>query len=634
MDYRREIDGLRAIAIIPVLLFHAGASWLSGGYLGVDIFFVISGYLITNHLIHDCSRKQFSIIKFYEKRARRLLPALFFMLIVTSLLSVFFLLPSELKLYGQSLIATISFLANVFFAWKTNYFSSSVENYPLLHMWSLSVEEQFYLFFPFLVLFFWRLGSLRFLQILIFLTLLSILLFEFSALIEQRFAFYGGPMRAWEILAGSLCAVIEKRSQTLQHHKFAPIVASACLVGIILCLIYSSDIGFLGRYYIVLCAAGLILFTSSKQYIGHALSISPLVAIGVISYSLYLWHQPILSFIRLSTDGEASTLLLMSGLILSFALAWFSWAYIETPFRASKDLKRTFSRKEIYSYSAIGMTCFIILGSSFYLFSGFPTRYKPEDRNLVQMNTTQIGGYVLRNFSEFEGMNFTNTDKTKIFIIGDSYAQDFTNLLLEAHPNIKESTEISTHKISARCGNLMLREHIKEILPKKERQKCSREQWYQDPAIQYNLPKADIIILASSWLDWVIPHLPQSIQNIQTQTNAKIYILSGKKFGPINPRHLLKIPTEQRFKYQNPLPKTHLENHNALTALELPNFIDQWKLFCPKLTHCQIFTPEGNLISSDGSHLTELGVRFLATRLFQSPIFSDTLLTTSSTEEG
>jgi len=178
MQYRSEIDGLRAVAVLPVILFHAGFSWFSGGYVGVDVFFVISGYLITSILIEDLDRKKFSLIKFYERRARRILPALSFVVFVTTIFAWLLLNPFEFQKYGNSLIGVATFTSNIIFWRSTGYFDESSELNPLLHTWSLAVEEQYYVFFPIFLALFWKLGRNRLFWLIIAATMLSLILSE------------------------------------------------------------------------------------------------------------------------------------------------------------------------------------------------------------------------------------------------------------------------------------------------------------------------------------------------------------------------------------------------------------------------------------------------------------------------
>ena len=221
ISYRKEIDGLRAIAVIPVVFFHAGISSFSGGYVGVDVFFVISGYLITSLIVAEKEKEEFSIINFYERRARRILPALFFMSLVCVPFSFILMSPSQLKEFSDSLISIPLFVSNFVFWGESGYFSSAAEEKPLLHTWSLAVEEQYYLLFPIFILIFWKLKREILVSIIFIISILSILLAQFGSNLAPQppfydevfrynaipdFAFFLAPTRAWELLFGSLTA--------------------------------------------------------------------------------------------------------------------------------------------------------------------------------------------------------------------------------------------------------------------------------------------------------------------------------------------------------------------------------------------------------------------------------------------
>ena len=212
MNYRAEIDGLRALAVLPVILFHAGFKWFSGGFVGVDVFFVISGYLITTIIISDLAEGKFSIVNFYERRARRILPALFFVMVVCLPFAILLLAPSDLKDFGQSLVSTATFSSNILFWWERGYFGTALELKPLLHTWSLAVEEQYYIIFPLFLTLSWKFGIRKITIFLMLIFLISLSLAHFTSIygIFDRIitgSFYLIPTRAWELLLGVFIAI-------------------------------------------------------------------------------------------------------------------------------------------------------------------------------------------------------------------------------------------------------------------------------------------------------------------------------------------------------------------------------------------------------------------------------------------
>ena len=205
--YRPEIDGLRAIALIPVVLFHAGFEWFSGGYVGVDVFFVISGYLITSIILQEKEVGNFSFTYFYERRARRILPALFFIMLLCIPFAWILLLPHELIDFGKSLMATSLFSSNILFWLESDYFAADAELIPLIHTWSLAIEEQFYLFFPLIMIFFWVIGKRHLFWILSIIAIVSFTLTEWGWRHFPEANFYLIPSRAWELMIGALIAL-------------------------------------------------------------------------------------------------------------------------------------------------------------------------------------------------------------------------------------------------------------------------------------------------------------------------------------------------------------------------------------------------------------------------------------------
>jgi len=318
IKYRSEIDGLRALAIIPVIFFHAGFNFFSGGFVGVDIFFVISGYLITTIIIKELNNNTFSIKRFYERRARRILPALIFVILISSIISFIFLTRSELGSYFKSVIATLLFFSNFYFYKTTPYFRSESDLEPLLHTWSLSIEEQFYIIFPITLLLFHRFFKRYIFLMLAFGFIASLFICQFLALkTGGTLNFYFTFSRVWELALGAICA------HTLIYKDLSYSTLIKNLLSIIGIILIVFSIFFFSRqtvfpsFYTLVPTIGtslIILFADKDTFINKILSIKLLVSIGLISYSLYLWHQPLLAFGRIFFDD----LSIMRKLILFF----------------------------------------------------------------------------------------------------------------------------------------------------------------------------------------------------------------------------------------------------------------------------------------------------------------------------
>lgn len=331
VKHRPEIDGLRAVAVLPVIFYHAGFPAYGGGFVGVDVFFVISGYLITGILLDEKSRGTFSIARFYERRARRILPALIFVLACCVPFALLWLLPADRQDFFRNVAATSLFSSNIYL-WKTSsYFARHAELKPLLHMWSLGVEEQFYLFFPLFLGIAWRFGRRAMVAMLAVAAVASLLLAQWLALAKPTPAFYLLPPRAWELIVGCLLAFyLEKREAGVPFLGTAGLIAIAVAVGL-----YDKTTPFPGFFALLptLGAAAVIAGAGPATFAGRLLAARPFVGIGLVSYSAYLWHQPVFAFAR-NYGVEQSDFPAMLGLsILSLVLAWVSWRFVERPFR-------------------------------------------------------------------------------------------------------------------------------------------------------------------------------------------------------------------------------------------------------------------------------------------------------------
>lgn len=362
MKYRPEIDGLRALAVIPIILFHAGIQSFSGGFVGVDIFFVISGYLITSIILSDMDKGSFSLLNFYERRARRIFPALFFMIFCCIPLAWIWFVPRDLLNFAESLIAVATFTSNFFFLDEIGYFERAAELKPFLHTWSLAVEEQHYIIFPILLMTIWRFGKSWIIKFFIGLFLASLSLAHIGSFYKPEDVFYLLPTRAWELIVGIFAALYFNRIPAGILSRFQQEFCGIAGLFLIFCAIFAFDesIPFPGLYALVPTIGALLIIvsTDARTVANRLLSLKPMVVIGLLSYSAYLWHQPLLAFVKYQSFGELKNMQIAGICIATFILAYFSWRYVERPFRN----KRVTSSKFIFSASATAATLLVMFG--------------------------------------------------------------------------------------------------------------------------------------------------------------------------------------------------------------------------------------------------------------------------------
>ncbi|MBF7072251.1 acyltransferase [Glaciecola sp. MH2013] len=357
MKYRPEIDGLRALAVIPVILFHAEFSLFMGGFIGVDIFFVISGYLITSIIIADLEAHKFSILNFYERRARRILPALFLVIFFCLPFAWHWMLAEQFRDFSQSLVGVSAFASNILFHFESGYFAPSAELKPLLHTWSLAVEEQYYVIFPLLLIAIWKYGINKVFLVVGILALLSLMIAEFDWRKDGQSSFYLPHARAWELLAGSISAFVIHK----QGVKSNELLASLGLLMIAGSLFMIDENIPFPSIYTLIPVVGvmlLILFAGEKTRINQVLSANILVGVGLISYSAYLWHQPLFAFVRLRSLEHPSSLLMGLLVLCTFLLAYLTWKYIEGPFRDKEKV----TRRQLLKFSVGGLVFFSVIG--------------------------------------------------------------------------------------------------------------------------------------------------------------------------------------------------------------------------------------------------------------------------------
>jgi peptidoglycan/LPS O-acetylase OafA/YrhL len=372
--YRRDIDGLRALAILPVLLFHAHVPGFSGGYVGVDIFFVISGYLITGIIARDVDEGRFSLARFYERRFRRIMPALSLMILTVLAAAAWLYLPGDLECVPKSALAATLFASNLWFFTDTGYFSGGADVKPLLHTWSLAVEEQYYIGFPILLMLLARFVPRRRTMVAAGIAALSLAL----AILMQRdtsgFTFYLLPTRAWELFAGALLAL--GAVPALRPHWLRELVAWVGLAAISLAVaLYDRTTIFPGVTALapVLGAAALI-HAAPGTSAGRLLSRGPLVGIGLISYSLYLWHWPLIVFTEYATDLPLSGGTRIMVISAAFLAGTLSWRFVERPFR---DAHRVPART-IFRFTGAAMVLLCLLSLALMAMGGWSSRFGPQ----------------------------------------------------------------------------------------------------------------------------------------------------------------------------------------------------------------------------------------------------------------
>lgn len=381
LSYRRDIDGLRAIAVVPVILFHSGLGIFPGGYVGVDVFFVISGFLITGLLRNELESGRFSIARFYERRVRRLFPALFAMVAATSVAAWWLLSPAALREFGQSVVATSAFASNIFFWLESDYFARASESLPLLHTWSLAVEEQYYLVFPPLLWLLARNGRGAIVTGLGVLTVLSLGASAWMVSHHPEQAFYLPHLRAWELFVGALAAY--GVLPVARHNMLREVLACAGLLAIIVAMMtFDAGTPFPGFAALLPCLGTVAIIhagVAGPTRVSALLCTRVAVGTGLISYSLYLWHWPVFVLQRHYTVLPPAPTAIFAAIAVTFVLAALSWRFVEQPLRGNRWRG---ARLRLFSGAAAVIAAFVALGLASHFTHGFPARFPADSLSL------------------------------------------------------------------------------------------------------------------------------------------------------------------------------------------------------------------------------------------------------------
>ncbi|WP_299490228.1 acyltransferase family protein [uncultured Shewanella sp.] len=524
MNYRAEIDGLRAVAVIPVILFHAGFQLFSGGFVGVDVFFVISGYLITSIILAELNEGRFSLITFYERRARRILPALFFVILVCTPFAWAWFMPMDLQDFFQSVVAVSTFSSNILFWLESDYFDTAAELKPLLHTWSLAVEEQYYILFPLFLMWTWHLGLRWILMLLSIVFIISLVLAEWGAYNAPNAAFYLLPTRGWELILGVFAACFFYRYNTLNVSLFIKNLLSSLGLILVFYAIFAFDetVPFPSVYTLVptLGTLLIILFAQKGTFVHAFLSLKAFVGIGLISYSAYLWHQPLFAFAKYLSFTEPPFSLMMGLCFASIFLAYLSWRFVEMPFRN----KKVFSQKNIFSSAIVISSTFIVTGVYF----SFDGRFSPEKQLIVKAYRADNRGPQLQSWdwlkerTQDEDYDVTNnqvdhtqwfdlTDpRQRLLIVGNSHSKDMYNVL--------KNSQVSNERFQiARFGTEL---------------NAINHEFYQAP----NYQLADIIMFISQYKPSDLPVFNTLVSQVLRDNKKIVFVKNIYEFEEFSRR--------------------------------------------------------------------------------------------------
>lgn len=613
--YRPEVDGLRAIAVGAVLLNHMGLNFVSGGFVGVDVFFVISGYLIGTIILTEVSQNRFSLVRFYERRARRILPALFIVLMVSSIAAFFFMLPYQQIGFGQNLFGTAAFVSNVTLMLQGGYFGGPGELNPLLHTWSLAVEEQFYLVFPLLALMLGRwIRGWQFAVVIALLSLASFAIAEWASLHQPVYGFFLIITRAWELGIGVLVAIALARGLRWSQ-GLAGWVALGGLGAILLSTwLFNDSTPFPGVNALlpVLGAAAVILCAGPQNLVGRILSLSPFVGIGLISYSLYLWHQPLFAFARIVAPDLSKGHWLIGAMgVLSGLLAWGTWRFVEQPFRTSGG----FSRRAIFGLGAAGMALSFALAAGFVLSRGFLFLYPEDQRKIASVVPIEELAYVRAGYKSLSLDLPAVPEEKTVLLIGDSFSQDFYNILRET--GAFAQYKIASRYISNKCQIQLVPPSNADGTEAENAKFCASGIQNLTPAIIAQSRDADIVILAGSWLPWSAARVSETVEAFGRTPGKDLFVIGTKDFGVIDFRKLMNMTPQARIDLRSATGPQRRETNEMMKAtLPADAFIDLFSHYCSQDYLCPQFDPNGNLLSVDGSHLTRAGAVLIGRSVF------------------
>ncbi len=618
MKFRSDIEGLRALAVIPVVLYHANNKWVPGGYIGVDVFFVISGFLISKIILDGVMDGTFSFRSFYRRRIGRIFPALFLMLGVTSLAALVVLSPAALTEFGVTLRSTALFVSNIEFNRLSGYFGGDAELKPLLHTWSLAVEEQFYIFFPVLLLGTKRWFRGKYLIVIVVCFLVSLLMSVLLVARHPQAAFYLGPPRAFELLIGALIALdaLPKNLNPMARDFIGGLGMALIAIS---AFMFNQATTFPGVNALLPClGAAAIIYAGQcgQSIVGRCLSLPALRFIGAISYSLYLWHWPVLVIARNYFLADLTQIQSVCCVLCALGLSIVSWRYVEQPFRA-----RANSDKPIFFVAGATMTAALVFAAAISLTNGFPNRFSAEALRMFRYGDDfnhrrpQCHGGPDNNIAYADNCLFGPSGNRHVVAVwGDSYGAELAVALEEVIGTGFSVMEVTSSACPPALG-----------FKTKDRPKCAAHNYDAVVGLTHD-ERVDVVILVAKYGHYVEPGLWPVFERGFEEAISTL-VASGKRVIVIYPLPVYPRPVpdtlgmmvargQQPESYQ--LPASKYREENGIAIAELNSLTEKYRLqrvltedlFCSK-SACSPYEG-GEVLYWDDTHLSVSGAKKLA----------------------
>ena len=619
-NLRHDIQGLRALAALSVVIFHITPQDLTGGYLGVDIFFVISGYLIMGQIWRSLEKNRFNFADFYVRRFRRLLPALLLVIVASSIPAYYLLLPSEFQNYGVSVFSALFYFSNFWFYTKSGYFDTELQTAPLLHTWSLSVEEQFYFFFPFLLFLIYRFCSStkKALVLLIGIAITSLVLSELLVNHNQSLSFYASPTRFWQFIAGGVISISNIHPPRGRLGQFLSLIGLAILVYVL--AFFSEDTKFPGVSAIpVTAASALVIYAASKRGLASWILSNPISNyFGNISYSLYLWHWPAITFYKIylfEKSVEYGTYLnaqefvafdsfdKAAVFVASIVLADLTYRFIEVPMKRKKLVNVGYKPIFVALLASLLVTG-SVTGSAYLQRGGFTQQTQLYDSYLGYRNPNTPDGCFLHSkrndFELFDQQECIRAEPQmfNILLIGDSHAEHWASAL---KANLRENQTLS-YATASGC---------RPILPLKGTSRCTELMDWAFKLIEKG--HFNKIVLGGRWLMGDIPHIADTVDLLRQ--SASIVQVMGPVIEYQYPLSMLLAkfgdnPSIMQFANYDESRQFSLKVAQA-TAQGGGEYFSTLDYLCQADGICQFINEQGIPIQYDYGHLTHEGALML-----------------------